>query len=277
MTPLVGNDLGILAPTVTPTFTATPPLPEAVNGVPLSDLIVMPPETRRHVREIYAQGQSLGRNPRAFSKLGDSTIENPHFMDRFDTGTYNLGDYVGLQGVIDHFSGSFARYSIAVRRGLHSWSVFDPIWAVDPACTASENVLECEIRVHNPSMIFIRLGSNDVGVPDSFERNLSRAVEYALENGVIPLLGTKADRHEGSSNINNEIIRRVAARYNVPLWDFDLVAGTIPGRGLTTDNVHMTTFFAHDYTQPEAFRRGYGVHNLLALIMLDTVWREVNP
>ena len=61
----------------------------------------------------------------------------------------------------------------------------------------------------------------------------------------------------------------------MPLWDFDLLAQTIPGRGLDADGVHLTTFYAHDYTSPVAFQRGHGVHNLTALIALDAVWREI--
>ena len=70
-------------------------------------------------------------------------------------------------------------------------------------------------------------------------------------------------------------MRRVAADYQIPLMDFDQVALTIPGRGLTTDNVHMTTFYAHDYRQPEAFQRGHGLHNLTALVTLDLLWRVI--
>lgn len=254
-------------------------IPSAINNVPLGSLIHLPEDTRLHVREIYAHGQSLGRNPNAFSKLGDSTIENPHFLARFDDTDYKLGDYAALQPIIDRFSGSFSRNSVAVQRGLHSWSVFDPMWASRSGCASGENVLSCEIRLSNPSLIFIRLGSNDVGVPDSFDRNLRRVVEYCIENGVIPLLGTKADRREGGDNTNNNIIRQIAADYNVPLWDFDVLAGTLPSRGLGGDGVHMTTFFANDYTQPAAFQTGYGVHNLLALLTLDAVTKDIteNP
>ena len=90
----------------------------------------------------------------------------------------------------------------------------------------------------------------------------------------IPILGTKADRFEGS-NINNDIIRRLAAEFKAPLWDYDLVAATIPGRGLDVDQGHLTTFYAHDYTSPTAYQRGHGVHNLTALIALEQVWREI--
>ena len=236
----------------------------------------MPPNVRQHVHAIFAQGQALGNNPRAFSRLGDSTIEHPYFLARFDTGPYNLGGYAYLQQVIDYYAGSFNYAGVAVRRGLHTWSVLDSMWAPKPTCGPGEHMLACEFRIHRPSVLFIRLGSNDVGIPDSTTRNFREIVEFTINSGVIPILGTKADRHDGPNNTNNNIIRQVAADYAVPLWDYDLIAGTIPGRGLDIDGVHMTTFFAHDYTSPVALTRGHGVHNLTALMALDTIWRELN-
>jgi LysM repeat protein len=252
-----------------------PPL-VALNNVTLEQIVVMPPETEQHVREIWARGQELGNNPRAFSKLGDSIIENPYFLARFDDGPYNLGQYAYLQPVIDYFAGSFGRSSVAVRRGLHSWSVFNPTWADKRFCQPNETVIACEFRLHRPSLVFVRLGSNDVGVPQSFERNMRQIVTFSIENGVIPVLGTKADRHEGPGDINNTIIRQITAEYHVPLWDFDRVASTVPGKGLEVDGVHLTAFYAHDYTQPVALTRGHGLHNLTALMALDRIWRVVS-
>jgi hypothetical protein len=246
----------------------------SINGLTLDAMILLPEKVKQHVLQIYEQGQALGRNPRAFSKIGDSTIENPHFLARFDSSPYNLGAYGYLQPLIDYFHGSFGRQGAAVRRGLHSWSVFDPLWADKTMCMSGESPIACELRLQNPSFVFIRLGSNDVGVPEMFNRNLRQMVEFCLNNGVVPVLGTKADQHEGS-DINNESIRRVAADYAVPLWDFERVAQTLPDHGLVADGVHMTTFFAHDYRSPVAFERGHGVHNLSALIALDQVWRIV--
>lgn len=245
--------------------------PTTINGVTYDAFVSLPGDVQQRIREIYAYGQSIGNNPRAFSKLGDSTIEYPHFLARFDEGEYNLGDYAYLQPVIDYYAGSFGHRSIAIRRGLHTWSVLDPMWAGGP-CNPGENMLACEIRVHRPSILFIRLGSNDAGVPQSTERNFREIVDFVISSGVIPVIGTKADRHEGS-NINNDIMRRVAAEYHVPLMDFDQVALTLPGRGLGGDSVHMTTFYAHDYRQPEAFQRGHSLHNLTALVTLDLIWR----
>ena len=257
-------------------ITATPsPRPETLNGIPMDDIIVLPPGVRANMRLVFSHGQSLGRNPSAFSKVGDSTVENLHFLSRFDEGPYNLGAYAFLTPVIATFSGSFARDSIAVRLGFHSWSAFDPFWADADLCEPNEGPLPCELRLQNPSVVFIRLGVNDTSAPASFDSNMRDLVAYCLEQGVIPVLGTKADRLDGPGNTNNEILRAIAADYEIPLWDFDRVAGTLPDRGLGPDGVHMTSFYSHDYSDPAAFTTGHSVHNLTALLMLDALWREV--
>jgi LysM repeat protein len=247
---------------------------DSVNGLSLEQYLILDAPTRQRVREIFALGQSMGRNPNAFAKVGDSTIESPYFMDRFDFPEqgYNLAQYAWLQPTIDWFSGSFGRNSLAVRVGLHTWSVLDPMWADPYQCESGETVLDCEFRIHNPSYVFIRLGSNDVGVPTYVENSMREIIEYCIANGVVPIVGTKADNFEGG-DVNNEIFRRLAREYRVPLWDFNLLAGTIPGRGLGSDGTHMTTFYAHDWSDPNALRTGHGVHSIAGLIVLDTVMR----
>jgi LysM repeat protein len=261
-------------PSLTPSPPATSPAPDGVNGVAAASILIMPNNVRQSARQIYTRGQELGRNPAAYSKLGDSTIENPHFMARFDEGPYDLGQYAYLQDAIDYFAGSHGRQGAGVRRGFHSWTVTDPTWADKSLCLPNESSVACEIRLHDPSIMLILLGSNDAGVPGGFEQNMRQVIDITIEHGVIPVIGTKADRFEGS-NINNQILRRLAAEYQIPLWDFDLVAGTIAGRGLDSDGVHLTTFYAHNYTSPTAFQRGHSLHNLTALMALDAIWREV--
>lgn len=261
-------------PSPTPTPGLDPPQHLAVNGIPFELIVVMPEAIITRSREIFLAGQAIGRNSRAYSKVGDSTVENPHFMARFDTGPYNLGEYAHLQPAIDHFLGSHSRDSAAVRIGLHSWTANDPAWADPGVCLPNETPVQCEIRAHNPAVLLIRLGTNDVGVPSMFDGNIRQIVETAIANGVIPVIGTKGDRHEGS-NENNDILRRIAADYQIPLWDYDQVANTLPGRGLDVDFAHMNTFYAHDYTDPTAFTRGHAMHNLTALMALDAVWRLV--
>lgn len=265
-------------PSVPPTAVAspTPVLPQDINGLAYESILLMPADVRENVRDLFVSSVAKGRNPRAFIKVGDSTIENEHFLSHFDDGeAYELGAYGYLQETIDYFAGSFSRDSTAVRIGFHSWTMLDPYWADKAICQANETPLACEIRLHNPTFALVRLGSNDVGVPDSFDRNMREIVESCLQAGVIPILGTKADRNEGGDNINNQIIRTIAADYALPLWDFDTVAATIPGRGLDQDGIHMTVDYVPDYSTPLSFGKGHGVHNLTALVVLDLLRETV--
>ena len=263
-------------PTIDPnaTPTPTPPPPDNVNGVKIDQIVIMPPAVQDNVRQIFAKGQQLGNDPHRFTRVGDSIIEYPHFMAKFDTGEYNLGQYAYLQDVLNYYKGSYGRDSLSVRRGLHSWSWANPTWADKTQCLPDEGPVACEYRVYKPSIAFIVLGSNDVGVPDYFRNSMDDLIKFTIDQGVIPIIATKADRHEGASNINNTILRELAAKYNVPLWDFDAVAGTMPNRGIDpVDGTHLTFYYAHDYSVPVAFTKGHAVHDLTAVIMLDELWR----
>jgi hypothetical protein len=246
-----------------------------VNGVPIETIVVMPEEVQERVREIYAQGRLLGRNGSAFSKLGDSLIATPSFFTQFDAGVYDLGPYEYLQPAIDYFAGSYERYGVALRPGLHAWGVFDPLWANKDWCQSNETMIACEFRLNNPGVLLILLGTNDSGSPGNFAHNIRKVVEFCIENGVVPVLVTKADRFEGPENTNNNLLREIADEYSIPLWDYDLVAGTMPDRGLQEDQVHLTVFVENDYTMPEAFETGHGVHNLTGLMMLNAIRQAV--
>jgi hypothetical protein len=259
-------------PNATPTPTPLPP--DNVNGVKLDQFVVMPPAVQANVKQIFAKGQQLGNNTQHFSKVGDSIIEQPHYMVKFDTPDYNLGQYAYLQDVLNYYHGSYGRDSLSVRRGLHSWSWNNPTWADKDQCLPDEGPLACEYRVFKPSVSFIVLGSNDVGVPDYFRKSMEELVQFTIDQGVIPIIVTKADRHEGDSNINNIILRETAAKFNVPMLDFDAVAGTMPNRGIDpADGTHLTFYYAHDYSVPVAFTKGHAVHDLTSVIMLDKLWR----
>ena len=271
-------------PTQSPTPSPSPtpsktPLPTAVpinvGGVPLDEIVIMSPEVQNTIRLTAELGRQLGRNPHAFSKIGDSVTLTPHYLARFDSGQYVLGDYGYLQPAIDQYAGSFERFGVATRIGLHAWALFDPLWADKEWCLPNEDMVACEVRLNNPSVLLIRLGSNDSGAESAFNSNMRALIEYALENGIVPILATKADRFEGQDNRNNTIIRQIASEYNVPLWDFDRVADIIPGRGLGGDQVHMTMYDNNDYTDPEAFTRGYPVSDLTALMTIYAVYEEM--
>ena len=44
------------------------------------------------------------------------------------------------------------------------------------------------------------------------------------------------------------MIRRLATENRIPLWDFDLAAETVPGRGLQPDGLHLKEGGTNDYT-----------------------------
>jgi len=143
----------------------------AVNGIPASSFIILPPGAVENVRAIYAKGQELGNNPQAYSKVGDSTSVY-NFMNSFDEGNYNLASYAYLQETLTTFQGSHSRDGLAVSVGLHAWTALDPAFADKDVCVANESPVACEIRLHRPAFIFIRLGTNDAGVTSLFDSSI---------------------------------------------------------------------------------------------------------
>jgi hypothetical protein len=250
------------------------PVPTMINGVPFDQIVVMTDAVKDNVRAIYARGQELGNNPRAFSKIGDSTIDYPYFLASFDGRSYNLGEYTYLQPTIRYFAGSFGRKSAAVKVSMHAWTVMNPMWADKTRCEPNESPLACELRLNKPSIVLIRLGANDVGTAKLFEQKMHEVLDYVIRQGVIPVLSTKPDVRKSAQDVN-DAMRRLAAEYRIPLWDFDRLGQMIPGQGLGPDGVHLTSFPPHDYTKVDAFKRGHTMQDLSALIVLDTIWRTV--
>jgi hypothetical protein len=265
--------------TATPSPTATPtpaPTPRAViNGIPIEEIIIMSPNVIAHMRQVFSAGQASGRSANTFSKIGDSVIANGDFLTRFDAPrAYMLGPYEDLQPVIDFFRGSWKRYGVGMHVGLRAWGVFDPLWADKDWCEPNETLIDCEFRLNNPSVVVIHIGSNDLD--PTFDHFMRDVVQHSLDNGIIPIILTKADRYEGEDNRNNIAMRQIAADYEVPLLDFDIVAETLPNRGIKEgDNVHLSGPLQFDYNLPETYEKGHSVHNLTVLFMLERVLNEI--
>ena len=258
--------------TITPSPTPTPiPIGEQINGVHIDDFAILSPAVQTHVREIYALGQEMGRNSQAVSKLGDSSMASPNYLVRVGQYDFDLGEYAFLQETIDEYQISFRRLGPSAIVGLHATSVFSPDLINPAMCDVEEdeNMLDCEFRLHNPSIMIIALGTNDEH--ELFQERMGKIVEYSMERGVIPVLVTKADRYEGEDNRNNISIRALAAQYDVPLLDFDLLADTLPNRGLGHDDVHLTEYAYYEYASPQAFESGYSILNLSTMMMLDVL------
>lgn len=260
-------------------LTATPITTDAsttstvfVNGIPTNQFVLMPPETIANSQQILLRGQSLGRNLHQFSKIGDSIVDTEQFFVPFDDGNYSLGEYQFLQNTVTHYAGAYRRFGFALRDGLNSTAVLDPMWADKTQCLANETPLACEIRLNNPSLLLIHFGTNDW--TGTFEDNMREIIEYTINKGIVPVLITKANRVE-ATNERNDILRRLAAEYHIPLWDFDLIANTLPERGLAEDNAHLTISTEFDYAMSETIFQGYKAFNLSGLIFLERFLHQV--
>lgn len=233
------------------------------------------PQVSSRVEDIYALGQSLGNDPQAFAKVGDCGGSISWFLGPFEDGPnhYNLGEYTYLQTLIDHFSGSFGRNSVAAQNGFTASSVFAPVWSDQSQCYPGETPLACEYRVLKPSFVFVMLGTNDRWNIGAFEGNMREIIEYSINHGVVPILGTKADNFEGDESINR-IIARLAIEYEVPLWNFWRAVQPLPRHGLEKDEVHLT-WGPVNFDEPENLQMAWPVRNLTALQALDRVWRTV--
>jgi len=269
---------------VSPTHTLVPvastqtPLP-AATASPLSPTPTLAPDAwmghpvipvfSDTARIIYERGLEMGRDPRRFSKAGDCESTTGWYLAEFDGDppTYRLGEYAYLQTTIDYYAGSFMRESLAVRRGANTSSLLTTLWADPTQCQAGESMLACEYRVHNPSIVLIAVGSNDVVSVDTVEDQMRRILDYTISQGIVPVLSTKADNVEGDHRINS-IIARLAYEYDIPLWNFWLAVQPLPNHGLSSDGVHLT-FAGNRFDDPGNMQKAWPWRNLTALQTLD--------
>jgi len=233
------------------------------------------PAISEHALEIYARGIAAGHDPRAFSKVGDCQNVPSMFLSIFDhPGFYTLGEpYEYLQRTIEWFKGSFSRESQAVRRGFNAASVVSPLWADPEFCEQGETPLQCEIRLHNPSIAIVSLETWWAGKPENYEKYVRQIIEGLIDQDVLPILATKADNLEGDHSIN-QILVRLAIEYDIPLWNFWAAVQPLPNHGLSEDQFHLT-FDVNEFDDPEVMKSAWPWRNLTALQSLDAVRRAV--
>lgn len=270
-------------PTATPPNTATP-APGTPTATPLPTLTPFPatwqdwpvvPTVSDRVREIYERGQVKGRNGRMFTVLGDSNSLPDVFMSVFDNPErYSLGtEYAYLEPAIKNFLMAFSTTHVTVGSGFTFATMFAGFMADPEVCKPTENPIQCEFRVNNPAFMIIVLGSNHMGVPtSSHEEYLRDILDYAISEGIVPILATKADNMEGDNSIN-EMIVKVAADYDLPVWNFWRAVQDLPGKGLTEDDFHLS--YAHSFfDDPDRMIAAWPWRNLTAMQTLDVVWRK---
>ncbi len=233
------------------------------------------PEVTDTAREIYKHGQELGRDPTHFSKVGDCQTNTGFYLVDFDKkGAYSLGEeYAHLQDTIEYYQGSFSRTSLAMRDGYNVAAILTPLRADPKQCEKNENPIQCEFRLHNPSIAIISLETNFSGRPaDDYGKYMRQIIEYSIEQGVVPILATKGDNLEGDHSINAEIAN-IALEFDIPLWNFWAALQPLPNHGHSVelnDGFHLS-FSRNFFDKPKNMLSGWPWRNLTALQALDAV------
>lgn len=255
--------------TQTPTETTPEPTPIPIvdNRLPPEQWQAWPviPELTGYEKQIYLDGLALGNDPSNFSKVGDCQAIKEVLMGIYDLDRYTLAESdTYLQETIDYFAGSFNRDGQGVRGGFNAAAVLSPLWADPTVCEPGENPIECEDRTHNPSFVIISLEVWWEGrTVERYEEYMSMIIDYYIEQGVVPILSTKADNVEGDHRINLATAR-LAYEYHIPLWNFWLAVQDMPNNGIdpNRDGFHIS----YD---------AWTVRSFTALQALDAVWRGV--
>ena len=244
-------------PSPTPT---TIPTPDAAAWKEWSVIPTIPAE----MRAIYARGLAQGTiDPNAFSVLGDCQSEAGDFLGVYENNPELVSTLSkNMQETVANFAGSFNRYNPAAKSGSSAGSLLYAAWNdnKEGKCVYGETPVDCELRVHRPSIVFIHTGTHY----ETQERNwyyLTIIIDKILARGAIPVLVTKADNLELDEHINQNMAK-LAVKYGLPLWNFWSSVQSLPDKGLVPDLMHLTT-------------AAHVVHRLGALDMLDTVWRAV--
>jgi len=255
------------------------------EGESIKELFALPimPEISDEMIEIFRRGQILGNHSDVVTKVGDSLSVSDKYLTIFAEDDYDLGPYDYLEDTLNYYAESAGEPSVAARIGLSTYVVFDPFWADKEVCQPNESPLDCEYRIKQPSVAFIKFGPNDVRSMTEVEysEQMRLIVEATLERGIIPVVFTfSADPDVElwwqSVNFNRELIT-IADEYQIPVINLFAATRWMPDYGLDEDGVHLAHsgfFYLKLSSGDEAFF-GVTLQNLLALRMLDEIREAV--
>lgn len=224
---------------------------------------VLPNYISDQLKQLYQQGIENGNNPHAFSIFGDCHSLPDIFLGVYD----NDPDLIktldsSIQDTVSNFQGSFDRYSPTVKIGTTEGALLWPLWNdnEEGLCEPNENAVDCELRVHKPSIVLIRVGTH---YESRNEQYLIRIIDKLLAKGIVPIIVTKADNRELDERINETLIR-LAAQYDLPVWNFWASVQHLDTQGINPDD--------DMYLTDEA----YEIHTIDGIKVLDRVWHALN-
>ena len=155
-------------------------------------------------------------------------------------------------------------------------------WKVGNVLAVLDSVLEKK----RPEMALVMLGTNDISggkVPDAYRPGLERIVRKCLDAGCVPILNTIPPRRDRDEAVEqaNEIIRRVAKKFQVPLADYHAAClkhrpgETWQGTIISDDGVHPTGGKSNIYTDENLKNCGYALRNWVNFLAVREVYFRV--
>ncbi|HEY3288878.1 MAG TPA: SGNH/GDSL hydrolase family protein [Anaerolineae bacterium] len=198
------------------------------------------PYVNWHQRYLYQASRWADRDTSIFTVIGDCNSEYAVYLGRFAASGMDTSNYPQLAYTVNWFTDSFSRTSVATHGSFNAAMAFDSTWSDPKQCGSDEGPLACELRLSKASILVIALGTGDQHDWRNFEANYRPIIEYTLNQGVLPVLMTKADAlesQEGGAPVEyiNDVIRSLGAEYNVPVIDFWLATRNLPNHGMLTE------------------------------------------
>ncbi len=231
------------------------------------NLSVIPTNIDPSLQKVYERGLELGNDPHAFSLFGDCQARPAEFFGVFETDEALFESLSpDLQETVENFRGSFNRESPTAQDGTTPGALLWIQWHQGKYdCTFAETPVECELRIHRPSFVIIQIGTHFESRNTEY---LRRIIEQLFDEGVVPILATKADNREKDERVNHDMAL-LASEYDLPLWNFWAAVEDLPNRGLYTRDDRPLQ--GDIYLTDEAAR----IHRMTGLEALNVVWRVV--
>jgi hypothetical protein len=190
------------------------------------------PVVMQNIRSIYLRGQQLGNDPHAFSVFGDCQSHPEIFLGVYETDPERQQSLPpDFKDMLVNFSGSFNRESPTIKDGTTAGGLLSPLWhAGSFGCSIIETPMDCELRLHKPSFVFINVGTHWVVRNREYLHTIFTAL---IEQGIVPILVTKADEREQGDK-TNAALADLAVELNIPVWNFYASVADLPDLGLFT-------------------------------------------
>ena len=223
------------------------------------------PKPDESIREIYQKGLTLGNDPNAFSIFGDCQSRPEEFFGVFETDPLLVESLpLELRETVEHFNGSFNRESPTSQDGTTPGALLWDQWHRGQfGCTFAETPVDCELRIHRPSFVIIQIGTHFESRNTEYLRKI---ITQLINEGVVPILATKADNRELDDRVNRDMAL-LADEFNLPLWNFWASLSDLPDRGLYVMDGREEQGAV--YLNEEAQE----IHRITGLEALNIVWR----